>query len=113
MDPFYLIIGPEASSASVGSGVCGAVCCRSEAAGSTAEAEGSPVGGETHQQLLSRCAQVNPVGDGRVLIKRLVQKSHLTFVFLFYLDSHSWRETSSAQLGWIQSRATLWECIHG
>lgn len=66
----YLIIGPESSSASVGSSICGAVSWCSEASGTSAKAVGSSVGGETQQQLLSRCSQSHPMGYRRVLTKR-------------------------------------------
>lgn len=62
MSVLYLIIGPEASSTSVGSSICRAVSWCSKASGTGAKAVGSSVGGEAQQQLLSWCSQRQPVG---------------------------------------------------
>lgn len=62
MNVLYLIKGPEAGSASVGSSVCGAVSWRSKAGSAATKAVGSSVGGETQQQLLSWCSQSHPRG---------------------------------------------------
>lgn len=70
MNALYLIKGPEAGSASVGSGVCGAIRWCSQTSSYTCKAVGSSIGGETQQQLLSWCSQSQPVGYRRVLTKR-------------------------------------------
>lgn len=70
MNALYLIIGPEASSAGVGSGICGAITWCSQASSSAAKAVGSSIGGETQQQLFSWCSQIQPMGYRGVLPKR-------------------------------------------
>lgn len=62
MNVQYLIEGPEASSASVWPGICRAVSWCSQASSNAAKTEGSSVGGETQQQLLSWCSKSQPVG---------------------------------------------------
>ena len=70
MNVHYLIEGPESGSASVGSGVCGAVTWSSQAVGTANKAVGTSIGGETQQQLLSWCLLSQPVGYRRILTER-------------------------------------------
>lgn len=74
----YLIEGPHAFSAGVGSGIGAAVRRSPQAVGAAGEAEGAAVGGDTQEQLLGRCSQSQPVGDGRVLPRRRRHKHSVT-----------------------------------
>lgn len=63
----YLVVGPVSCFAGEWAGVSRAFGGGSQASVGGGETVGAAIGGETHQQLLSRGTVVQPVGDGRVL----------------------------------------------